>query len=129
MSVAGVSDLPKMLYDTKQNFGADHWVNRYWKEVIGDSKKEREKLNEISPAKFADEFQAPVLLIHGKDDTVVPFRQSKVMHSALRKAKKDSELVRLKGEDHWLSNSETRIEMLNAIDAFLDEHNPVLKPN
>ena len=129
VSVAGVSDLPKMLYDTKQNFGADHWVNRYWKEVIGDSKKEREKLNEISPAKFADKFQAPVLLIHGKDDTVVPFRQSKIMHTALRKAKKDSKLVRLKGEDHWLSNSETRIEMLNAIDAFLDKHNPVVKPN
>jgi len=125
ISVAGVSDIPRMLSDVKTRHGSQHWVNRYWKEVIGDSKSEREKLKDISPSKFADNFTAPVLLIHGKDDTVVPFRQSKIMHRALLKAGKKSELVTLKGEDHWLSKSATRLGMLNAIDAFLDQHNPL----
>jgi dipeptidyl aminopeptidase/acylaminoacyl peptidase len=124
VAVAGVSNLPRMLSDVKLRRGSDHWVNRYWQKSIGDSKSEREKLKEISPSMFAHNFEAPVLLIHGKDDTVVPFRQSKIMHKALRKADKESELVTLKGEDHWLSKSATRLDMLKAIDAFLEKHNP-----
>jgi dipeptidyl aminopeptidase/acylaminoacyl peptidase len=63
-------------------------------------------------------------LIHGKDDTVVPFEQSNVMYDALRHANKDVELVVLKHEDHWLSHSETRLQMLQASVAFLRAHNP-----
>ena len=66
----------------------------------------------------------PVLLIHGKDDTVVPFEQSQVMYDALRGAKKDVQLVTLDKEDHWLSRSETRLQMLTASVAFLRAHNP-----
>lgn len=129
VSVAGVSNLPRMLSDVKSLRGKDYWANRYWQKVIGDSKSEREKLKEISPAKFAHNFEAPVLLIHGKDDTVVPFRQSKIMHKALRKADKETQLVTLKGEDHWLSKSATRLEMLKVIGTFLDKHNPAQPDN
>ncbi len=66
----------------------------------------------------------PVLLIHGRDDMVVPFRQSQMMHEALRKAGKESTLVELKGEDHWLSRGETRLKMLEEAVAFLQKHNP-----
>jgi dipeptidyl aminopeptidase/acylaminoacyl peptidase len=54
---------------------------------------------------------APVLLIHGKDDTVVPYEQSDVMADALKHAGKTVELVTLKHEDHWLSRSATRQQM------------------
>jgi dipeptidyl aminopeptidase/acylaminoacyl peptidase len=64
------------------------------------------------------------LLIHGKDDTVVPFDQSDVMLSALKKAGKHVEFVTLKHEDHWLSSSETRLQMLEATVAFLRANNP-----
>lgn len=124
VSVAGVSDLPKMLYDSRSEFGSDHWVNRYWKDTIGDLKDEREMLSQVSPAKYAEKIKVPVLLIHGKDDTVVPLRQSTIMQKALRKAGNQSELVKLKGEDHWLSKGETRMSMLEAIDQFLNKHNP-----
>jgi dipeptidyl aminopeptidase/acylaminoacyl peptidase len=66
----------------------------------------------------------PVLLIHGTDDTVVPFEQSEVMYAALRSAKKDAQMVTLKEEDHWLSRSATRLQMLEASVAFLRTHNP-----
>jgi len=66
----------------------------------------------------------PVLLIHGKDDTVVPFEQSQVMYDALKRASKDVQLVTLKREDHWLSRSETRLQMLESSVAFLRGHNP-----
>jgi len=60
--------------------------------------------------------------LHGKKDTVVPIVQSKVMHKALRKADKDVRFVQLKGEDHWLSQAETRLETLRLIAEFIDEH-------
>jgi dipeptidyl aminopeptidase/acylaminoacyl peptidase len=65
----------------------------------------------------------PVLLIHGLDDTVVPFEQSQVMYDALHRANKDVQLVRLRNEDHWLSRSGTRLQMLETSVAFLRAHN------
>ncbi len=102
ISINGVSDLPAMLAEAKSRYGYRHWVISYWHKIIGDSKTEREKLKSVSPVNFADQFQAPVLLIHGDDDTVVPIRQSQLMYKALKKAKKPVEFEELDGEDHWL---------------------------
>ncbi|MEM7082621.1 MAG: S9 family peptidase [Pseudomonadota bacterium] len=125
ISVAGVSDLPMMLRDVKIRRGRRHWVVSYWQKLIGDSKEEREKLKAISPANFAEKFTSPVLLLHGSDDTVVGYNQSDRMYKALRKHKKAVQIVKLKGEDHWLSDSDTRLAMLSRISEFLDKHNPV----
>jgi dipeptidyl aminopeptidase/acylaminoacyl peptidase len=67
---------------------------------------------------------APVLLIHGHDDTVVMFDQSSIMYDTMKHAKKDVELVELKNEDHWLSRGETRLQMLQSSIALLRVHNP-----
>ena len=64
----------------------------------------------------------PVLLLHGRDDTVVRIDQSKRMEKALRKAGKDVTLIQLKGEDHWLTQEETRIETLRAMASFIEKH-------
>jgi dipeptidyl aminopeptidase/acylaminoacyl peptidase len=46
------------------------------------------------------------------------------MESALRTAGKSVSFVRLDSEDHWLSRTETREQMLQATVAFLETHNP-----
>jgi len=125
IAVAAVSDLPRMLNGEADRYGEDHWVIRYWNKAIGDSKAERDKLKSISPVNFPADFTAPVLLVHGSNDTVVPRSQSTVMHKALKKAGKDSTLIMLKGEDHWLSTSNARLQMLKEVDAFLAKHNPI----
>ena len=125
VSVAGVSDLPLMLKNEKYTSGRNSWVFNYWNTIIGDSKSEKNKLKTISPINSVDKFQAPLLLLHGKDDTVVPIVQSARMYKAMRRANKDVEFITLKGEDHWLSGSETRLELLKQISDFLDKHNPV----
>ncbi|MBT8141031.1 MAG: prolyl oligopeptidase family serine peptidase [Gammaproteobacteria bacterium] len=124
VAVAGVSDIPKMLRDQAYTSGKRHWVVSYWNSVIGNSKSEKEKLNKISPVNAAANFKAPLLMLHGKDDTVVPIVQSKRMLKAMRKAGKQAELITLKGEDHWLSSSETRLELLKSVSDFLDQYNP-----
>jgi dipeptidyl aminopeptidase/acylaminoacyl peptidase len=46
------------------------------------------------------------------------------MADALKDAGKPYEFVELKGEDHWLSRSDTRDQMLQAAVAFVQKYNP-----
>lgn len=124
ISINGVSDLPRMLRDDRRKHGYNHWVISYWEKLLGSDSVKSEQLKNISPVNFASAFRAPTLLIHGRDDTVVPIMQSEKMAKALKKEGKDVSLLRLKGEDHHLSSSSTRLAMLKAIGEFLDEHNP-----
>ena len=66
----------------------------------------------------------PILLVHGKDDTIVDFAQSQEMYDALKKAGKDADLVVLPHENHHLLTGATRLQMLQATMAFLLKNNP-----
>jgi dipeptidyl aminopeptidase/acylaminoacyl peptidase len=81
-------------------------------------------LDAVSPIEHVKAVAGPVLLIHGRDDTVVPYDQSEAMASALKHAGKSVSLVTLKNEDHWLSRSATRLQMLQATVEFLRANNP-----
>jgi dipeptidyl aminopeptidase/acylaminoacyl peptidase len=125
VAVAGVSDLQRMLqWVNEKNLQRSSFEQRYWNRFMGVSGPSDPVLDEISPIKHMDALTVPVLLIHGRDDTVVPFEQSSVMAEAMRRAKKDVEFVTLAHEDHWLSRSETRLQMLKASVAFLRARNP-----
>ena len=125
VAVAGISDLKRMLaWEADQVRYSDKDTVRYWNRFMGVSGPGDPKLDAISPIKHIDAVKVPVLLIHGKDDTVVPFEQSTVMFDALRSAKKDVQMVTLKHEDHWLSRGETRLQMLESSVEFLRAQNP-----
>jgi dipeptidyl aminopeptidase/acylaminoacyl peptidase len=100
-------------------------TQRYWDRFMGVSGPDDPAVEAISPIRHVNAITVPVLLIHGKDDTVVPFEQSQLMYDALKGANKDVQLVKLKDEDHWLSRSRTRLQMLEASVAFLRAHNPL----
>lgn len=125
IAIAPVSDLNRMLRDEKRDHGRHHWVISYWEDAIADGDARQNKLREISPVRFADNVTAPILLMHGDDDTVVPYSQSTAMKRALERADKQVELVKLKGEDHWLSVADTRMQTLREMDRFIAEHLPV----
>lgn len=124
ISLAGPSDLAGRLHDEILRNGENSSLVRYRKRAYGVTGENDPKLKAISPAEHADKVTVPVMLIHGRDDTVVPFSESQKMASSLRSAGKPYELVTLAGEDHWLSRSETRLQMLTAAVAFLEKHNP-----
>ena len=92
----------------------------YWKRFIGPENV----WPAISPAAHAAEVKIPLLLIHGREDTVVPIEQSRMMQRAMLAAGKPVELVELKGEDHYLSRAGTRQEMLATVVDFLLKNNP-----
>ena len=124
VAINGVSDLRDMnnLYAGRRDFRSA--AVTYWERSIGieGSRSPREKLDAASPAQHAERVQAAVLLIHGRDDTVVLIGQSRTMEKALRAAGKTVQLVELDSEDHWLSEADTRLETLEALDTFLAQH-------
>ncbi len=122
VSINGVTDVRLMLIDRQRRYRDDHWVVSYWEGLYGAELEERDELDTISPARHPDSFQSPVLLVHGRDDTVVPIDQSRRMSNALRRADKDVEFVEIPGEDHWLSNGETRVEVLRIVAEFVEQH-------
>jgi dipeptidyl aminopeptidase/acylaminoacyl peptidase len=124
-SVAGISDLRAFLrWVDSKHFSTVNAEQRYWDRFLGVQNRKDPKLDEISPIKHIDAIKVPVLLVHGKDDTVVPYDQSDDMYDALRAAHKQVELVKLKDEDHWLSRGATRLQMLQAVVGFLRRNNP-----
>lgn len=122
ISIAGVSDLPEMLVQSRRDRGAQSSAFRYWTKLIGDVDKERPAIEAISPVNMAASFKAPVLLIHGTDDLVVLNKQSDRMEAALKKAGKDVTYLKLRGDDHNLSNSNNRRDALEAMGAFVTKH-------
>ena len=120
VALAPVSDLSQMVAADQSESGYDPTLGRNLKEMLGAFST----LDEVSPRKHAAEANAPIMLIHGKDDTVVPFSHSTRMASALRGAGKPVEMVVLPDEDHWLSRAATRKAMLEACVRFVMANNP-----
>lgn len=127
VSVAGVSNLRAMLgeeADRAAGPASESPEVRYWKDMMGAKGLSDAALRDISPANLADKADAPILLIHGKDDTTVPIEQSRIMKAALERAGKPVEFVELDSEDHYLSREPTRVAMLKALVAFVEKYDP-----
>lgn len=126
VAVAGVSDLPVKMARERREGGRARFNPgmRYWQRFMGVDDDNAPILAELSPSRLADRIDGPVLLVHGREDTVVPFEQSEIMEQAMRRAGKDVELVALDGEDHHLTFPATRLRMLTETIEFLEEHNP-----
>jgi dipeptidyl aminopeptidase/acylaminoacyl peptidase len=122
ISVAGISDLRRFRSWITTNHSSV--VQRYWDRFMGITDKKGAALEEVSPIEHIAAVNVPVLLVHGKDDTVVPYEQSEIMVNAMKKAGKQVEFVTLNHEDHWLSTGATRLQMLQASAAFLNNNNP-----
>ncbi len=118
VAVSGPADLRRMVG------GSEGTSRRYWARFMGATNAGDPVLSQISPAAHADKVSIPLMMIHGKDDTVVPIEQSRLMAEALRKAGKPFELITQNGADHWLSRGDTRLQTLTAAVGFLEKHNP-----
>lgn len=122
VSHAGVADLQALWRQkAKQRGGGITAAGRSFLATIGSGAD----LEAKSPITLASRADAPVLLLHGQDDTVVVFEQSVAMEKALKAAGKPVQLIALPGEDHWLSRAETRAAMLKAAVSFVEANNPV----
>ena len=124
VSVGGVSDLNEMMSLDSKAWGSTSEAMRAERKQMGIKGDGDALLTAYSPRRRAARADAPILLIYGKDDTVVTPDQSRYMADALRHAGKPVEEMQLPAEDHWLSKAATRTAMLEASVAFVEKYNP-----
>lgn len=92
------------------------------KRAILDGGYDKSLLKTLSPYYAADNIKIPVLLLHGEDDTVVEYEQSKLMYKAISKSKGDVQLIKLKNDDHNLQDSATRIQAVTEMVNFVEKN-------
>ncbi len=117
-SINGVSDLPAMMRSVVPVFGGVVSTSMSeWKAHVGAPNDPN--LASKSPINSVDTIEVPILLAYGTGDGIVPTEQSLRMAHALEVAGKKVTLVKLQGEDHWLSRTDTRVDVLRKLESFL----------
>jgi acetyl esterase/lipase len=101
-----------------------------WSNIVSgrDTKKEPEYFNQFCPIKNINSNYPPVLLIHGDNDTDVPFKQSVLMDEALSLKNIDHQFIRMTGFGHafdktkgGLSNAQIN-NTFNEVVKFLNKY-------
>lgn len=81
-------------------------------------------LRRRSPVHQAARIEAPVMLVHGKEDWRADFEHAVRMKKALERSGKAVEWIELAGEGHGVFNEATRLEVYGKMLAFLAHHLP-----
>ena len=122
VSINGIGDLGRFRNWISAQHGRSSEALAYWELQIGRDNYSAEDARARSPEFSADNYAAPVLLIHSKSDEIVPVSQSERMYKALERAEKEVEFVQLDGDDHYLSFGETRTQALKATIEFIEQN-------
>lgn len=123
VSENGIGNLKDFQNRVRQEEGTTSADLAYWNaQINGFGETSEDVAAQRSPELSADTFKAPVLLIYSEKDKIVPPRQSVTMYDALKKANKQVEKLKLEGNDHHLSQGETRLQALRATIDFVNRH-------
>lgn len=114
---AGVYDLEMML--SSGDIPRSRTGRAYLDQALGN---DATQLRSRSPVFNAAQIEIPVLLIHGKEDSRVDFKQSKAMKAALKANRREFEWMALSREGHGVYDEETRREVYERVLGFLDRH-------
>jgi dienelactone hydrolase len=104
VAVAPVTDLDAL---RAEHIGYDY---KYVDAQIGNGPY----IAEASPARHADRFKVPVLLVHGDTDTNVAVNESRLMNDKLKAVGKQVQYIEFKGLTHQLDDASARARMLVA---------------
>ena len=111
------------LYGVADLFELDETTHRfeahYLHSIVGPLPDAADRYRERSPLHKADAITAPLLILQGKDDKVVPPAQSQVIADRLRALGRTVELHLYDGEGHGWGRPETVIDELERTESFL----------
>ena len=102
---AGMSDLLSFFAETEP------WMAAASVTEYGDPAGQADLLRALSPLTHLDRVRAPVLLVHGDQDTNVPVNESIRAHAALHAAGVPTDLLLLPGEGHTIVGAEQRTQL------------------
>jgi dipeptidyl aminopeptidase/acylaminoacyl peptidase len=138
MTLAALAFRPEAFAVGVDIFGVSNWLRTlesippYWESFrealyteIGDPKRDRAMLQEISPALHPDRIRKPLLVLQGANDPRVIKPESDDIVVALKKNGIPVEYVVFPDEGHGFTKKKNRIQGNRAVLEFLDKH---LKP-
>jgi dipeptidyl aminopeptidase/acylaminoacyl peptidase len=101
ISQYGVTDLEALAKDTHK------FESRYLDSLVGPYPQDRHVYVERSPINHLDHLSAPILLLQGVDDMVVPPQQAEMLAAAARRRGLPVALIMFEGEGHGFRKAET----------------------
>jgi alpha-beta hydrolase superfamily lysophospholipase len=113
ISICGMSDLNTWYRNTEPWIAAAAYAK--YGHPVGD----RELLERLSPLLRAHGLTAPLLLVHGANDTNVPPSESRQMFDALRTLGHTVELLIFDDDGHEIVKRENRATLVNAMREWL----------
>jgi dienelactone hydrolase len=117
VAIAGMYDWTQFIGELKY-FKFDDANYDYLTRKMGDPKKDREKLDALSPVRQVDQIHVPVFVGYDKVSPLY-LEQSKELVSQLEKAHVPHEALGVGDDRHGLNHLTNDVELYTAIEAFL----------
>jgi pimeloyl-ACP methyl ester carboxylesterase len=109
ISICGMSDLNTWYRNTEP------WIAAAAYPKYGHPVSDRELLDQLSPLLRAHALTAPLLLVHGLNDTNVPPSESQQMYDALRALGRSVEQLLFEDDGHEIDKRENRFVLVKAM--------------
>jgi|GEM_PF-2005950 len=118
VSFAGVTFLEGMFHHSvKQKYGFS-----YWERSIG-SRFSQEELRQYSPLYAVGSSSSPMLVMHGRHDTIVPpYHAERMIKVFKNKSLRKSKVKMIDNATHWFTHQSTRETYLEEALAFIEKH-------
>ncbi len=121
VSFAGVSDI-ELLFNINSDATGSKESRQFMRMRIGDTRRDKQVFDQVSPLKQVNKMTAPLLLMHGDEDTRVPIAHSRKMMAALDRGKKDYQWVEFKGEGHSFRLVKSKVKYFETLLNFLEKN-------
>lgn len=121
ISFAGVADLD-LMFSAASDYNSNKVSAAVMRHRIGDPKRNKQQFDLVSPLKHAGRIAAPVLLMHGDEDSIVPIVHGEKLRDALILNGKQVEWRSFEGEGHGMSTRANLHAYYNALTTFLAKH-------
>ncbi|NOQ99651.1 S9 family peptidase [Mycolicibacterium fortuitum] len=115
ISICGMSDLNSFYHTTEP------WIAAASYPEYGHPVADRDLLERLSPLPRADQVIAPLLLVHGGNDTNVLPDESRQMYDALTALGRTAELLIFEDDGHEIVKRENRAELVDAATRWLSK--------
>jgi dipeptidyl aminopeptidase/acylaminoacyl peptidase len=113
ISICGMSDLNTWYRNTEP------WIAAAAYPKYGHPVSDRDLLERLSPLTRVGELTAPLLLVHGVNDTNVPPGESQQMFEALRSLNRKVDLLMFDDDGHEIDKRENRAVLVKAMREWL----------
>jgi dipeptidyl aminopeptidase/acylaminoacyl peptidase len=113
ISICGMSDLGTFYRNTEP------WIADAAYPKYGHPVNDRELLERLSPLRRVDALSAPLLVVHGANDTNVPVGESEQIVDALRRAGRDVRYLLFDDDGHAITKRENRVALADAMSEWL----------